>query len=69
MRLSPLTYKVYRASTGASAFWRWEVRQGHRKAPLKSGYAYGTMADAKQCALAAMSKMADNRKMRSKNIT
>jgi hypothetical protein len=69
MRRSHLTYKIYRASTGASAFWHWEVRQGRRKAPLKSGYAYGTMADAKQCASAAMSKMADNRKMRSKNIT
>jgi hypothetical protein len=69
MRRSHLTYKIYRASTGASAFWHWEVLQKRRKAPLKSGYAYGTMADAKQCASAAMSKMADNRKMHSKNIT
>jgi hypothetical protein len=54
MRLSNLTYKLYRASTGGSSFWHWEVLQKRRKAPLKSGYVYGTMADAKKRASAVM---------------
>jgi hypothetical protein len=69
MRLSDLTYKLYRASTGASSFWHWEVLQKRRKAPLKSGYVYGTMADAKQRASAVMSKLADTGKMRPENKT
>jgi len=62
MRLSDLTYKLYRASTGASSFWRWEVLQKRRKAPLKSGFVYGTMADAKQHASAVMTELAKTRK-------
>jgi hypothetical protein len=63
MRLSNLTYKLYRASTGASSFWHWEVLQKRRKAPLKSGYVYGTMADAKKRASAVMLKLAGTGKM------
>jgi hypothetical protein len=63
MRLSNLTYKLYRASTGASSFWRWEVLQKRCKAPLKSGFIYGTMADAKQHASAVMLKLAGTGKM------
>jgi hypothetical protein len=69
MRLSDLTYKLYRASTGASSFWHWEVLQKRRKAPLKSGYVYGTLVDAKRRASAVMSKLADTEKMRPKNKT
>jgi len=56
MQLSNLTYKLYRASAGASSFWHWEVLQKRRKAPLKSGFVYGTMADAKQHASAAANR-------------
>jgi len=69
MQLANLTYKLYRASAGAASFWHWEVLQKRRKAPLKSGYAYGTMADAKKRASAVMSKLADTGKMRPKNKT
>jgi hypothetical protein len=67
MRLSNLTYKLYRASAGAASFWHWEVLQKRRKAPLKSGYVYGTMADAKKHASAVILKLADTGKMRPKN--
>jgi hypothetical protein len=66
MRLSNLTYKLYRASTGASSFWRWEVLQKWRKALLRSGFVYGTMADAKQHASAVMLKLANTGKMHPK---
>jgi hypothetical protein len=69
MRLNDLTYKLYRASAGAASFWHWEVLQKRRKAPLKSGYVYGTMADAKKRASAVMSKLADTEKRRPKNKT
>jgi len=59
MRLSDLSYKLYRASSGASSFWRWEVfHKKRRKAPLKSGIVYGTMADAKMRASETMLKLA-----------
>jgi hypothetical protein len=64
MRLSDLTFKLYRASTGASAFWHWEVLQKGRKAALRTGYVYGTMADAKKQASAAMIKLANTGKVR-----
>jgi hypothetical protein len=68
MRLSDLSYKVYRASSGTSSFWRWDVFLKKRRiVPLKSGYVHGTMADAKQQASAAMSKLADTGKMRLEN--
>jgi hypothetical protein len=62
MRLSDLNYKLYRGSNGATSFWRWEVllkRKG--RTPLKSGFLYGTQADAKQCASAAMSELAQTK--------
>jgi hypothetical protein len=59
MRLSDLTYKVYRASGGAASFWRWEVfDKSRRKTLVKSGFVYGTMADAKKRASTAMTEMA-----------
>jgi len=64
MRLSDLTYKLYHASAGQSSFWRWEVLQKRRKAPLKVGFAFGTMVDAKQQASAAMLKLANIGKVR-----
>jgi hypothetical protein len=64
MRLSDLTFKIYRASAGASAFWHWEVIQKGRKAALRTGYVYGTMTDAKKQASAAMIKLANTGKMR-----
>jgi hypothetical protein len=66
MRLSDLTYKLYRASTGASSFWRWEVLQKRRKAPLKSGFVYGPMGPAKKHVSAVMLKLADTGKLRPK---
>jgi hypothetical protein len=69
MQLANLTYKLYRASAGEASFWHWEVLQKRRKAPLKSGYVYGTMADAKKRASAVMSKLADTEKRRPKNKT
>jgi hypothetical protein len=63
MRLSDLSYEIYRASSGASSFWRWEVfDKKRRKVPLESGYVYGTMADAKKRASAAMTELAQPRK-------
>ena len=63
MRLSDLNYKVYRGSSGATAFWRWEVFHKKRsKVSLKSGFVYGTMADAKKRASDAMLKLADTGK-------
>ena len=63
MRLNDLNYKVYRGSSGASSFWRWEVFHKKRsKVPLKSGFVYGTMADAKKRASDAMLKLADSGK-------
>jgi hypothetical protein len=63
MRLSDLNYKVYRGSSGATAFWRWEVFHKTRsKVSLKSGFVYGTMADAKKRASDAMLKLADTGK-------
>jgi len=65
MRLSDLNYKLYRASSGASSFWRWEVfHKNRRTVPLKSGVVYGTVADAKKRASDAMLKLADTGKMR-----
>jgi hypothetical protein len=59
MRLSDLSYKLYRASSGVSPFWRWEVfHKKRRKVVLKSGIVYGTMADAKMRASDAMLKLA-----------
>jgi hypothetical protein len=69
MQLSDLNYKIYRASTGTSSFWRWEVLQKRRKAPVRSGYVYGTIASAKQRASAAMLKFAGTGKMRPQNKT
>ena len=69
MQLSDLNYKIYRASAGASSFWRWEVLQKRRKAPVRSGYVYGTIAGAKQRTSAAMLKFADTGKMRPQNKT
>jgi hypothetical protein len=69
MQLSNLTYKLYRGSSGTSSFWRWEVMQKRRKAPLKSGFVYGTMADAKKRASAVMFKLADTGKTHPKNKT
>jgi hypothetical protein len=67
MRLSDLTYKIYRASSGASSFWRWEIVDKKRlNVPLRSGYVYGTMADAKKRASAVMSALAHTGKMRVK---
>ena len=58
MRLSELSYEIYRASSGDSSFWRWEVvHKRNRKVPLKSGFVYGTMADAKKGAAAAMREL------------
>jgi hypothetical protein len=65
MRLSDLSYKLYRGSSGASSFWRWEVfHKKGRKVPLKSGIVYGTMADAKMRASDVMLKLADAGKPR-----
>jgi hypothetical protein len=67
MRLSDLTYKIYRGSSGASSFWRWELLakgKGVRSLPLKSGVLYGTMADAKQRASAELIKLAQSRNSR-----
>jgi hypothetical protein len=65
MRLSELNYKVYRGSSGASSFWRWEVfHKKRRTVPLKSGFVYGTVADAKMRASDAMLKLADTGKKR-----
>lgn len=60
MRLNDLNYKLYRATNGATSFWRWEVlpKGGRRSSPLKSGFLYGTVADAKQRASAAMLEVA-----------
>lgn len=63
MRLSDLNYRLYRATDGETCFWRWEVLpkgkgRGNSSTPLKSGFLYGTMADAKQRASAAMSELA-----------
>ena len=63
MRLSELSYQIYRASSGASSFWRWEVvHKKRRKVPLKSGFVYGTMADAKKRASEAMVQLANTGK-------
>jgi hypothetical protein len=65
MRLNDLSYKVYSATGGAASFWRWEVfGKTSRKTPLKSGFVYGTIGDAKRRASEAMSKLADTGKMR-----
>jgi hypothetical protein len=70
MRLSDLNYKLYRASSGASSFWRWEVFDKKRRTvPLKSGFVYGTMVDAKKRASDAMLKLADTGKMHPKKKT
>ena len=62
MRLSELNYKLYRGSNGATSFWRWEVLLKRKvRTPLKSGFLYGTQADAKQCASAAMSELAQTK--------
>lgn len=63
MRLSDLNYRLYRATDGETCFWRWEVLpkgkgKGNSSTPLKSGFLYGIMADAKQRASAAMSELA-----------
>jgi hypothetical protein len=63
MRLSELTFKLYRASSGTSSFWRWEVLQKRRKASLKSGFIYGTIGDAKQHVSAVMLELAGAGKM------
>jgi hypothetical protein len=70
MRLSDLNYKVYRASSGASSFWRWEVFHKKRRAvPLKSGFVYGTVADVKMRASDEMLKLADTEKSALKRKT
>jgi D-alanyl-D-alanine carboxypeptidase len=58
MELNDLTYKIYRASTGRSSFWRWDVYKKRLKAPIRSGFVYGNMADAKQHASAVMTALA-----------
>jgi len=63
MRLSDLTYKIYRASSGRSSFWRWEVNKKRLKTPVRMGFVYGTMADAKQHASAVMLNLAGAGKM------
>ena len=68
MKLSDLTYRLYRGSTGSSSFWRWEVVHKKRlKVPLKSGFVYGTMADAKKRSSEAMLQLADTGKTGRKN--
>jgi len=64
VRLSDLTYRIYRASSGASSFWRWEIFDKKRlNVPLRSGYLYGTMNNAKKRASAIMSALAHTGKM------
>jgi len=59
MRLSELSFEIYRTSSGEASFWRWEVfHEKRRKVPLKSGFVYGTMADAKKRASEAMKELA-----------
>ena len=55
---------LYLATKGGSSFWRWEVFRKRRVTPLKSGVAYGTMFDAKQCAETAISAISHTGKMR-----
>jgi hypothetical protein len=62
-----LIYTLYRASTGASSFWRWEIAyKGRTNTPLKSGYFYGTKTDAKQRAEVALSLVAHTEKITTK---
>jgi hypothetical protein len=69
MELSDLSYKIYRASSGRSSFWRWDVYKKGLKAPIKSEFVYGTMADAKKHASAAILKFANTEKMHPQNKT
>ena len=69
MRLNELNYKIYRASKGEVSFSRWEVfHKNRRTVPLKSGFIYGTMADARIRASDAMSKLADTGKAQTKRV-
>ena len=68
MRLSELSFEIYRASSGEASFWRWEVvHKKRRKVPLKSGFVYGTMTDAKKRASEAMLQLAGAGKIGRKN--
>ena len=67
MELSDLTYKIYRASSGRSSFWRWDVHKKRLKAPIRSGFVYGTMADAKKHVSAVMSGLMHSGRMRPQN--
>jgi hypothetical protein len=58
MGLADLSYSIYRASSGRSSFWRWEVREKRLKAPIRSGFLYGTMTEAKQRASTVMLDLA-----------
>jgi hypothetical protein len=65
MRSNGLTYNLYRASDGAKTFWRWEVvRKSRSKVPLKSGFFYGSAAEAKKCAEAVALRLRHDEKLR-----
>jgi hypothetical protein len=50
-------YRLFRATTGAVSFWRWEVYPHQGGDPTESGVVYGSMERAKGIAMAAIDRL------------
>jgi hypothetical protein len=53
-----LRYRFFRASNGATGFWRWEIHpSGREGSVLEAGTLYGSAEDAKKMAEAAIFRL------------
>jgi hypothetical protein len=52
-----LKYRLFRASNGATSFWRWEIHRPGQKSALQAGVLYGSAQDAKNMVEAAISRL------------
>jgi hypothetical protein len=64
MKKDSLHYELYGSSAarGKKGFWRWAIFAGRQKKPLLVGSFYGALADAKEHADAAMSRLKERRR-------
>ena len=61
-----LHYELYGASARGEnkGYWRWAIFAGHEKKPLLVGSFYGTLAEAKEHAEAAISRLKERSRKR-----
>jgi hypothetical protein len=60
-RRTTFKYRLFRASNGMAAFWRWEVYASPKGPVVESGIVYGSIAEAKERVSVAISRLSYRR--------